>query len=84
LEQIPFEANSDDFLFDNQILAQILWHGHTIAEVSCPTKYFPEASSINFPRSLKYGIGCLLTGVTFRLARMKLISSNLFPIGNQS
>ena len=59
LEQIPFENNSDDFVFDNQMLTQVLWQGHTIAEVSCPTKYFPEASSINFLRSLKYGFGCL-------------------------
>ena len=55
------EANSDDFVFDNQMLAQVLWGGHTIAEVSCPTKYFAEASSINFRRSTKYGFGCLAT-----------------------
>jgi len=79
LEKLPLEANSDDFVFDNQMLAQILWLDYTIAEVSCPTKYFPEASSINFLRSIKYGIGCLWTAVTFRLARMKLISSELFP-----
>ena len=79
LEQLPFEANSDDFVFDNQILAQIVWFGHTIAEITCPTNYFPEASSINFWRSLKYGVGCLLTGITFRLARMAVISSRLFP-----
>ena len=51
--------NSDDFVFDNQMLAQILWHGFTIGEVSCPTKYFKEASSINFQRSLHYGILCV-------------------------
>ena len=51
--------NSDDFVFDNQMIAQILWHGFTIGEVSCPTKYFKEASSINFQRSCKYGFGCL-------------------------
>ena len=55
-------GNSDDFVFDNQMLAQILWHGFTIAEVSCPTKYFPEASSINLRRSIRYGFGCLGTG----------------------
>lgn len=79
LEQIPLQVNSDDFVFDNQMLAQILWFGHTIAEISCPTKYFPEASSIDLRRSIKYGFGCLLTAVTFRLAKMKLIHSRLFP-----
>ena len=79
LEQLPLEVNSDDFVFDNQMLAQVLWFDYTIAEVSCPTSYFPEASSINLQRSIKYGIGCLLTAVKFRLARMKLVSSKLFP-----
>ena len=79
LEQIPINMNSDDFVFDNQMLAQILWFGYTIAEVSCPTKYFPEASSINLPRSIRYGIGCLITALTFRLVKMKVISSKPFP-----
>ena len=79
LEQIPFESNSDDFVFDNQMLAQIIRLGYTIAEVSCPTKYFPEASSINLPRSIKYGLGCLATALTFRLVTMKVINSKLFP-----
>lgn len=79
LERLPLEVNSEDFIFDNQMLAQILWLGYTIAEVSCPTKYFPEASSINLPRSIKYGFGCLLTAFTFRLAKMKIINSRLFP-----
>jgi hypothetical protein len=79
LEQLPLEANSDDFVFDNQMLAQILWYGHTIAEVSCPTKYFAEASSINLQQSIKYGFGCLRTALTFRLAKMNLIKSKLFP-----
>jgi len=79
LVQVPYRFNSNDFVFDNQILAQIFWLGYTIAEVSCPTKYFPEASSINLPRSIKYGFGCLSTALTFRLAKMKLISSRLFP-----
>jgi glycosyltransferase involved in cell wall biosynthesis len=79
LVQTPYKFNSDDFVFDNQMLAQILWLGYTIAEVSCPAKYFPEASSINLPRSIKYGIGCLGTALTFRLAKMKLTSSRLFP-----
>jgi hypothetical protein len=79
LERLPLAANSDDFVFDNQMLAQILWHGYTIAEVSCPTKYFPEASSINLRRSIKYGFGCLFTGLAFRLSRAGLINSKLFP-----
>src|SRR5687768_1240243 len=79
LEQLPLENNSDDFVFDNQMLAQILWFGHTIAEVSCPTKYFPEASSINLTRSIRYGLGCLATGLQFRLARWGVASSPLFP-----
>jgi len=80
LVQIPFNCNSDDFVFDNQMLAQILWLGYAVAEVSCPTKYFPEASSINLPRSIKYGFGCLQTAVTFRLAKMELVDTNLFPL----
>jgi len=79
LEQLPLDANSDDFLFDNQMLAQIIWFGHTVAEVSCPTKYFAEASSINFPRSIKYGLGCLWTALLFRLTKMKLVQSKIFP-----
>jgi len=82
LEQLPLSVNSDDFVFDNQMLAQILWFGHTIAEVSCPTKYFPEASSINFRRSIRYGFGCLWVGLQFRLARLKLRKSGLFPVNN--
>jgi glycosyltransferase involved in cell wall biosynthesis len=79
LEHLPLEANSDDFVFDNQMLTQVLWFGFTIAEVSCPTRYAGESSSINFRRSIRYGFGCLLTAITFRLARMQLISSRLFP-----
>jgi len=79
LEQVVLTNNSDDFVFDNQMLAQILWHGFTIGEVSCPTKYFKEASSINFRRSVKYGFGCLKTGLAFRLAKMGVFRSNLFP-----
>lgn len=67
LESLPLDANSDDFVFDNQMLVQIHWTGAVIAEVSCPTKYFADASSINFWRSLKYGFGCLWTGLDYRL-----------------
>lgn len=79
LSRLPLEGNSDDFVFDNQMLAQILWYGYTVAEVSCPTKYLPESSSINFSRSIKYGVGCLHTALVFRLAKMKLIRAMLFP-----
>lgn len=79
LSQLPLEGNSDDFVFDNQILAQVHWLGYRIAEISCPTKYFPEASSINFWRSIKYGFGCLLTGLVFRMAKMGVFNSKLFP-----
>lgn len=84
LEQLPIENNSNDFVFDNQMLAQILWYGYTIAEVSCPTKYFAEASSINLPRSIKYGLGCLFTALKFRLAKMKLIYSEHYPGSSNS
>jgi glycosyltransferase involved in cell wall biosynthesis len=79
LEQLNLERNSDDFVFDNEMLAEILWHGFTIAEVSCPTKYFAEASSINLRRSIRYGFGCLGTGLKYRLARIGLLKSRLFP-----
>jgi len=79
LEKLPLERNSDDFVFDNQILAQVLWMGGTIAEISCPTNYFAEASSISFSKSVVYGFGCLKTGLTFRLARFGVVSSTLFP-----
>ncbi len=84
LEELNLEENSDDFVFDNQMLAQILWHGFTIAEVSCPTKYFSEASSINLRRSIRYGFGCLATALTYRLARLGLVHSRLFPRNSRS
>jgi glycosyltransferase involved in cell wall biosynthesis len=80
LEFLTLDGNSDDYLFDNQMLAQIIWRGYTIAEVSCPTKYFTEASSINLRCSIRYGLGCLWTALTFRLARMGIIRSRLFPV----
>jgi glycosyltransferase involved in cell wall biosynthesis len=72
LERLPLEANSDDFVFDNQVLAQVHWLGCAIGEVTCPAKYLPEASSINFRRSVLYGLGCMATGVRYRLARWGL------------
>jgi len=78
LEKLPLDENSDDFVFDNQMLVEILWLDYKIAEASCPTRYFAEASSINFGRSLKYGFGCLSTAIKYRLAKMNLIRSKLF------
>ena len=80
LLRLPLKNNSDDFVFDNQMMAQVVWFGYTVAEVSCPTKYFAEASSINLSRSIEYGIGCLKTACAFRLAKMNLIKSVLFPV----
>lgn len=78
LMKLPLEDNSDDFIFDNQILAQILWTGAIIGELSCPTRYESESSSINFTQSIKYGFGCLTVGLSFRLARWGLLKSGLF------
>jgi glycosyltransferase involved in cell wall biosynthesis len=69
LKSMRLDRLSNDFLFDNQFLAQIIWRGYTIGEVSCPTKYFAEASSINFKRSSIYGLGCLRVAMAFRFAR---------------
>jgi glycosyltransferase involved in cell wall biosynthesis len=78
VEQLPLERNSNDFVFDNQMLAQIAWRGFTIAEISCPTRYFKESSSINFARSVRYGIGCMATALVFRMAKAGLLHSRLF------
>ena len=75
LEELPLAQNSDNFVFDNQMLAQILWRNHTIAEISCPTTYFPDASSINLKNSIEYGIACLATCARFRAAKMGLAGS---------
>jgi glycosyltransferase involved in cell wall biosynthesis len=71
LEKLPFEKNSDDFVFDNQLLAQVLWFGCTIGELTCPARYLPEASSINFRRSVRYGLGCVATALEYRWARIR-------------
>ncbi len=78
LKGINFMANSDDFVFDNQMLSQIIYKGFEIGEVTCPTKYFKEASSINFKRSVIYGLGCLAVSVKHRLAKMGLVKSELY------
>jgi glycosyltransferase involved in cell wall biosynthesis len=78
LERLPLGSNSDDFVFDNQMLAQIIWFGYRIGEVSCPTKYFDDASSISFRRSVTYGLGVLKTALLFRLCKSGFGSSSLF------
>ena len=78
LEGINYNANSDDFVFDNQMLSQIVYSGFDIGEVTCPTKYFDEASSINLSRSIKYGIGVLGVSVLHRLNKLKLIKSKIY------
>jgi glycosyltransferase involved in cell wall biosynthesis len=78
LETLPLEENSDDFVFDNQMLAQAIWFGFQVGEISCPARYFEEASSINFRRSVKYGLGVLGTALEFRLARLRVLRSPRF------
>ena len=79
LERLPLEANSDDFVFDNEVLAETIWLGFQIGEVSCPTRYAADASSINFWRSVRYGFGCLGTALAFRLAKVGILRSVRFP-----
>jgi hypothetical protein len=71
-EKIDIEANSDDFVFDNQMTAQIFMAGYDIAEITCPTLYFEDASSINFSRSMTYGVGVVLTSIQYRLQKWGL------------
>jgi len=78
LEELPLLADSDDFVFDNQILAQAVAFGFRVGELSCPTRYFPEASSINFQRSCVYGMGVLLTSIQYRLWRWRLCRPVIF------
>ena len=78
LKSINYKRNSDDFVFDNQMLAQIFYAGYEIAEITCPTKYFEEASSINFKRSVKYGLGVLSTSFLYFFNKIKLVKSDIF------
>ena len=78
IEAVPLERNSNDFIFDNQMLSQIVYLGFRVGEVSCPAKYFPEASSINFRRSVIYGLGVLKTSISFRLARLGFDRGTIF------
>ena len=83
LEEIDYVADSDDFVFDNQMLAQIFYAGYEIAEITCPTKYFPEASSINFRRSVKYGWGVVTTSICYRLQKWRLAKFRIFEPNSQ-
>jgi len=78
LEALPLEENSNDFVFDNEMLAQIIYFNYRVGEISCPTRYFPEASSINFKRSVEYGLGVVATSVKFRLQKMNLARFRIF------
>jgi glycosyltransferase involved in cell wall biosynthesis len=83
LETIFLDNNSNDFLFDNQMLSQILYAGFRVGEITCPAKYFPDASSINFTRSFKYGLGCLKTALQYRLSAWGLVHFKVFKIKDQ-
>jgi glycosyltransferase involved in cell wall biosynthesis len=78
LRTINYHMNSDDFVFDNQMIAQIFWAGYEIAEITCPTKYFEEASSINFRRSLKYGMGVIWTAISYFSGKLGIYQSKIF------
>lgn len=78
IEALPLARNSDDFIFDNQMLSQVIYKGFRVGEISCPTKYFAEASSINFRRSVIYGLGVLRTSMSFRLARLGFAHGTIF------
>ncbi len=78
LLNINFNANNNDFIFDNQVITQILYKGYTIGEISCPARYFPEASSINFKRSIKYGLGVLCNTFVYLLNKYKITSSIIY------
>ncbi len=78
LENLPINENGDDFIFDNEMLAQAIYFGFRIGEISCPTKYFPEASSINFPRSVKYGLGVVAVSLKYRLQKWGLGRFRIF------
>jgi glycosyltransferase involved in cell wall biosynthesis len=84
LRKINYEANSDDFVFDNQMLSQILYAGFEIAEVTCPTKYFEDASSINFRRSVKYGLGVLKTSMMHRIQLWGIAKYEIYKSKSQA
>jgi len=78
IETLPLERNSNDFIFDNQMLSQVIYQGFRVGEISCPARYFAESSSINFHRSVIYGLGVLKTSISFRLARLGFDRGTIF------
>jgi len=83
LINLPLEENSDDFIFDNQMLAQILYFGYSIGEITCPTKYFDDASSINLSRSIKYGLGVIKVSIQFLFQKLKIKNSIIFSLNGE-
>ncbi len=79
LEALPLDENSDDFLFDNQMLVQVITQGYAIGEVSCPTRYMPDSSSINLRRSVKYGLAVITTTIEYKLCQIGLLKNKRFP-----
>ncbi len=79
IERLPLRENSEEFVFDNQMIAQAVWFGYRIGEVSCPTRYAPESSSATFMSSMRYGLGCLATAILFRSCKWGLAESARFP-----
>ncbi len=80
---LPLEENSDDFIFDNQMLAQIQYFGYSIGEITCPTKYFDDASSISLSRSIKYGLGVIKTSIQYLLQKLKIKNSRIFSLSGK-
>jgi glycosyltransferase involved in cell wall biosynthesis len=78
LERIDYQINSEDFVFDNEMLSQIIYLGYEIAEITCPTRYFPEASSINFRRSVQYGLGVVQVSIVHRLCKWGLMKKKMY------
>ncbi len=78
LRTIDYNSNSNDFIFDNEMLTQIFFHNYEVAEITCPTKYFSEASSINFRRSVRYGLGVISTSIKYRLNRWNMLRSRIY------
>ncbi|MGD9819772.1 MAG: glycosyltransferase family 2 protein, partial [Desulfomonilaceae bacterium] len=84
LENLPLNQNSDDFLFDNEMIAQAIFFDFNVGEISCPTRYFPEASSINFRRSVIYGLGVIWTALRFRLQKWGYCEFKIFSKSNKN
>jgi glycosyltransferase involved in cell wall biosynthesis len=78
LQRINYEINNEDFVFDNEMLSQIIYHGYEIAEITCPTRYFEEASSINFKRSVVYGLGVLRVSIVHRLCKLGVMKREMY------